>query len=154
MKIIKKLFAYIITIPPFIIWLLFCFFISLLGALFNQRKIKIDLVKVKKRDTICSVLYNKKLLTNEEYEFETCEVASWYDELTFRGYLFVLAPVIFLLKYFSFADGFVLYVVKKWIKIHRYQKKYSGKPKTFFSSFISLCVLLANFVGQVLYRIK
>ena len=68
--------------------------------------------RVKQRETICSVLYKKNLLTTSEYEFETVDVASWYDELTFRGYLFVLAPVIFLLKHFSFADNFVLYIVK------------------------------------------
>lgn len=121
--------------------------------MFSKRKIDIDLQRVKQRETICSVLHKKNLLTTSEYEFETVDVASWYDELTFRGYLFVLAPVIFLLKYFSFADSFVLYVVKKWIKIHYYQKKYNTKPNTFFSFLMSFCILLANLLGQVLYRL-
>ena len=120
----------------------------------RNKKIKIDLIRVKKRDTICSELHRKKLLSDEEYEFETVEVASWYDELTFRGYLFVLAPVIFLLKNFSFADRFILYLVHKWIKIHYHQKKHKTKPKNFFALLMALCVILANYVGQVLYIIN
>ncbi len=154
MTLINKTTAYIITIPLFTIWLLFCFLISLIGSLLYKKRVLIDLDRVKKRDTICSVLNSKKYLSDEEYEFETVEVASLYDELTFRGYLFVLAPVIFLLKHFSFADDFVFYLVKKWMKIHKYQRQHKKKAKSFFSALMSLCVLLAFFVGQVLYRVK
>jgi len=154
MTLIQKTTAYLIIIPLFTIWLLFCFMISLIGSLLYKKRVHIDLDRVKKRETICSVLNSKKYLSDEEYEFETVEVASLYDELTFRGYLFVLAPVIFLLKHFSFADGFVFYLVKKWMYIHKYQRQHKKKPKSFFSVLMSLCVLLAFFVGQVLYRLK
>ena len=113
MTLIQKTIAYLITIPLFTIWLLFCFLISLIGSLLYKKRVLIDLDRVKKRETICSVLNSKKYLSDEEYEFETVEVASLYDELTFRGDLLVLAPVIFLLKHFSFADDFVFYLVKK-----------------------------------------
>nr|WP_129502540.1 hypothetical protein [Malaciobacter halophilus] len=154
MTLIYKIIAYIITIPLFTIWLLFCFIISLIGSVLYKKRIYIDLDRVKKRETICSVLNNKKYLSDEEYEFETVEVACIYDELTFRGYLFVLAPVIFLLKHFSFTDDFVFYLVKKWMDLHKFQREHKKRPKSFFSSLMSLCVLLAFFVGQVLYRIK
>ena len=154
MTLIQKTTAYLISIPLFTIWLLFCFIISLIGSLLYKKRVHIDLDRVKKRETICSVLNSKKYLSDEEYEFETVEVASLYDELTFRGYLFVLAPVIFLLKHFNFADGFVFYLVKKWMHIHKFQRQHKKKPKSFFSALMSLCVLLAFFVGQVLYRLK
>jgi len=149
MTLISKTIAYILTLPFLTLWLLFCFIISLIGSLLYKKRIHIDLDRVKKRETICSVLTTKKLLSKEEYEFETVQVASLYDELTFRGYLFVLAPVIFLLKHFSFADSFVLYLVHKWMHIHHHQRIHNQKPKSFFSYLMSICVLLSFFVGQV-----
>ncbi len=154
MKLISKIIANMLFIPLLCIWLLFCLLIAILGALFINKKIRIDLQRVKKRDTVCSVLYEKNLLTKDQYEFETEEVASWYDELTFKGYLFILAPVIMTIKYFSFFDGIIFYLVKKWIKVHYFQKEYKSKPKTLFSLLTTISVRLANWVGQVLYRIK
>ena len=154
MKSIFKLFANLLFISLLFIWLLFCLFIALLGSFFINKKIQIDLQRVKKRDTICSVLYEKNLLSSSEYEFETSEVASWYDELTFQGYLFILAPVIKTLKHFSFFDSTILYLVKNWMEVHYYQKEYKTKPKSFFSLISSISVKLANWVGQVLYRTK
>jgi len=154
MKLISKIIANILFIPLLFIWLLFCLLIAILGALFINKKIQIDLQRVRKRDTICSVLYEKNLLSKDQYEFETVEVASWYDELTFDGYLFILAPVIKTIKNFSFFDGIIYYLVKKWIKVHYYQKEHESKPKTFFSYLTIISVRLSNWVGQVLYRIK
>lgn len=154
MKLISKIFANILFIPLLIVWLLFCLLIALLGSLFINKKIQIDLQRVIKRDTICSVLYEKNLLNKAQYEFETAEVASWYDELTFNGYLFILNPVIKTIKYFSFFDDIIYYLVKKWIEVHYYQKEYKSKPKTFFSFLTTLSVKLANWLGQILYRIK
>jgi hypothetical protein len=62
--------------------------------------------------------------------------------------------VIFLLKHFSFTDDFVFYLVKKWMDLHKFQREHKKRPKSFFSFLMSLCVLFAFFVGQVLYRIK
>lgn len=154
MRFIYKLFTNIIFIIFLFIWLLFCLILALLGALFINKKIQIDLQRVKKRDTICSVLYEKKLLNEEQYEFETSEVASWYDELTFRGYLFILAPVIKTIKNFSFFDSIIFYLVQKWMEVHYYQKEYKRKPKSFFAFISNISVKLANWVGQVLYRTK
>lgn len=154
MNFLYSLLGYFIAIPLFVFWLLFCFVISLIGSLLYKKRVRIDLDRVKRRETICSVLNQKKYLSDDEYEFETVEVASLYDELTFRGYLFVLSPVIFLLKHFRFADSFVLYLVKKWMYIHKFQREHKKKLKSFFSALMSLCVLLAFFVGQVLYRLK
>ena len=154
MNFLYKILGYFITIPLFICWLLFSFVLSLIGLFLYERRIHIDLEKVKKRDTICSVLNSKKLLSDDEYAFETEDVALLYDELTFRGYLFVLSPVIFLLKHFSFTDSFVLYLVKKWMYIHKYLRQHEKRPKSFFSALMSLCVFLAFLLGQVLYRLK
>ena len=97
-NILFSFIAYLLSTPLFIIWLLFCGFLALLGEFLPSKKIAIDLEKVKRKETICSVLNSKKLLSDEEYSFETQDVASLYNELIFRGYLFVLSPIIFLLK--------------------------------------------------------
>ena len=154
MNFIFTTFLYFIVVPLFIIWLLICFLISLIGLILFKKKIEINLDRVKKRETICSVLKDKKFLSEEEYEFETVDVASQYDELTFRGYLFVLKPIIFLLKNSSFTDEFVFYIVKKWMKLHEYKREQNSMPKSFFSLLMKLCVVLAGYVGQVLYRLK
>ena len=151
---IFTLIAYILTIPLFIIWLLFCAFLAFLGLLLFKKQIVIDIQKVKDKETICSVLNKKALLSDEEYDFETNDVANLYDDLIFRGYLFVLAPIIFLLKYTNFANSFILYLVHKWMQMHKYKKVYKKEPKTFFSTLMNICVRIAGLIGQFLYRLK
>ena len=93
------------------------------------------------------------LLSDEEYSFETNEMAAQYDKLTFRGYLFILNPIIFLLNRTNFMDKFVLYLVHKWMEIHYFKKEHNHKPRTFFSGLAKVCVSLAGAVGQILYRL-
>lgn len=146
--------AYIIVVPLFAIWLLFWAVVAIVGTFLPKKQILINLDEVKSKDTICKVLNNKKLLSDKEYSFETNDVAAQYDELTFHGYLFVLNPIIFLLKYTSFMDRFVLYLVYKWMGIHYFKKENKQRPKTFFSGLAKVCVSLAGSVGQILYRLK
>ena len=75
---------------------------------FTQKQIPIEYEKITKVDTICSVLNGKNLLSDKEYEFEAIEVASLYDHITFLGYIFIVSPIIYLLKKSSFLDGFYL----------------------------------------------
>ena len=154
MTFVSSFIAYIISVPLFIMWLLFCLILAILGTLIPKKLILINLDEVKSKDTICSVLYKKGLLSDEEYSFETNEVASNYDELIFHGYLFVLNPIIFLLKNTSFTDRFVLYLVYKWMEIHYYKKQYNHEPRTFFRAFANICVYFAGAIGQILYRLK
>ena len=154
MTFIFSFLAYLVTIPLFIVWLFFCAILALLGALLPKKYIAINLNAVKKKDTICSVLNNKGLLSDEKYSFETNDVAPLYDELTFLGYLFVLNPVIFLLKNVNFLDNLFIYLVSKWMKVHNFKKENNSKNRTFFSILAKVCVTLAGYVGQVLYRLK
>lgn len=154
MTLIFSFLAYLITIPLFIAWLFFCGILAFIGALLPKKYIAINLDGVIKKDTICSVLNSKGLLSHEEYSFETNDVASLYDELTFLGYLFVLNPVIFLLKNANFLDTFFMYLVNKWMEVHNFKKENNLKEKTFFSILAKVCVTLAGYVGQVLYRLK
>ena len=154
MTFIYSVLSYVISVPLFIIWLLFCITLALLGALIPKKLILIDLDEVKRRETICRVLNNKGLLSDEEYSFETNEVAANYDELIFHGYLFILNPIIFLLKRTSFMDRFVLYLVYKWMEIHYYKKEHNHEPRTFFRALANVCVYFAGAVGQILYQLK
>lgn len=154
MNFIISFLAYIICIPLFIAWLIFCAGIATIGIFISKKHILINLDRVKKKETICQVLNTKGLISNKEYSFETDEVAPLYDELTFRGYLFVLNPIIFLLKHTDFTNTFVVFLVNKWMNIHHFQNQYKKDPNTYFSAFAKLCVVLAGNVGQVLYRFK
>lgn len=149
-----KIIAYTITLPLFITWLFFCAIIALIGSFLPKKKITINLKEVKKEETICSVLNKKGLLSNEEYNFETNEVASLYQRTAFTGYLLILAPIIFLLKNTSFADSFVLFIVHKWMDVHSFKKPTTYKANKFYSSLAKTCVLIADKVGQFLILFK
>jgi hypothetical protein len=153
-QMIYKILGYSLSVPLFILWLLFCFFLSIIGFFTTRKKITINLDNVKKRETICSVLNNKNLISDQEYRFETEDVATLYDELTFKGYLFVLKPVIFLLKHTAFSDTFILFLVKKWMYVHHFQRRYKKNPNTPFYFLIKTCVLLAKYLGHFLYIFK
>lgn len=152
MKTLFNFFAFIITIPLFFIWLLFCAVIAIIGSLFTKKKIQINLKEVKEKETICSVLNKKGLISDEEYSFETNDVAKKYDETTFLGYLFILAPVIFLLKYTSFTDKLIVNIVYKWMDVHMYKKPMTYKANRFYTKLADICVYIASLVGQLIYR--
>lgn len=152
MKSTITIILYLIVLPLFIIWLLFCGVIAFFGLFFHKKFIPIDFDGVKKKDTICSVLNSKGLLSDEEYAFETKDVAGLYDELIFRGYLFVLRPIIVLLKYTNFANDFILYLVHRWMEVHNYKQK--QKTNSFFTLLFKFCVNTAGRIGQVLHRVK
>lgn len=152
MNTIFKIIAYIISTPFFITWLLFCAILALLGAFLPKKNILINLKQVKQKETICKVLNNKGLINDEEYRFETNEVAILYDELTFKGYLFILKPIIIMLKYTNFLDVFISYLAFKWMEIHQYKKQHKKEAKTFFSLLSNTSVAIAQATGNFLYR--
>ena len=116
--------AFLITTPFFLVWLLFCAILALIALVLPKKDILIDLDNVKQKETICKVLNYKGLISDKEYSFETNEVAILYDELTFRGYLFILKPIIITLKYTDFLDGFITYLAFKWMEVHSFKKEY------------------------------
>jgi len=149
-----KIIAYAITLPLFIIWLLFCAIIALIGVFLPKKNIAINLDNVKRKQTVCSVLNKKGLLSNEEYNFETNEVASQYEGTAFTGYLLILAPIIFLLKNTSFADSFILIIVHKWMDVHNFKKTTGYKANKFYLGLANTCVAIAANVGQFLHLLK
>jgi hypothetical protein len=150
---ILSFFAYLITTPFIIIWLLFCAVLALIALVLPKKDILIDLNKVKKKETICKVLNNKGLISDKEYSFETNEVAILYDETTFRGYLFILKPIIVTLKYTNFLDGFISYLAFKWMAVHTYKKEHNREAKTLFWLLSKISVAIAKLVGTLLYRV-
>ena len=150
---IFSFFAYLITTPFFIIWLLFCAILALFALVLPKKDILIDLKKVKEKETICKVLNKKGLISDKEYSFETNEVAVLYDETTFRGYLFILKPIIFTLKYANFLDGFLLYLAYKWMEVHTYKKEHNREAKTFFWLLSKVSVSIAKLVGTFLTKV-
>ncbi len=150
---ILSFFAYLITTPFFIIWLLFCAVLALFALLLPKKDILIDLNKVKQKETICKVLNKKGLISDKEYSFETNEVAVLYDETTFRGYLFILKPIIISLKYTNFLDGFISYLAYEWMEVHSFKKEHNCEAKTLFGLLSKISVTIAKLVGTFLYRV-
>lgn len=150
---IFSFFAYMITMPLILVWLLICAVIALIGLALPKKQLLINLENVKNKETICKVLNKKGLLSDEEYNFETNVVAPRYDQLTFCGYLFILNPVIYLLNNTYFADSFVLYLVHRWMEVHSFNRRCKQQTNTIFSSLVKVCVYIAHAVGQVLHRI-
>jgi hypothetical protein len=153
MNLILAVFAYLITIPIFVCWLLFCLVLAFFGVFVSRKQIIINLNEVHDQDTICKVLNAKGVLSDEAYNFEINIVAAKYDELTFIGYIFILNPIIFLLKRTTFMDHFIGYLVHKWMEIHYFNKEKNYKPGIAFSSIAQSCVYFAGVLGQFLHRV-
>jgi len=146
-------FAFLLTTPFFLAWLLFCAILAILALVLPKKEILIDLDNVKQKETICKILNKKGLISDKEYSFETNEVAVLYDELTFRGYLFILRPIIITLKYTNFLDKVMTYLAFKWMEVHSFKKEHNKEAKTFFWLLSKISVAIAKLVGTFLYRV-
>lgn len=152
MNTLLKIIAYIIIIPLFTTWLLFCVLLALLGSILPKKDISINLNEVEEEETICKVLNRKGLMSDEDYSFEINEVAIMYDETTFKGYLFILNPIIFIFNQTNFMDNFIAFLAHKWMEIHHFEKTHKQEAKTFFSLIANTSVSIAKGTGNFLYR--
>lgn len=150
MTLFIKSIAFILTIALSLIWLLFCLCIALMGSLFSKKEIQIDLEEVYQKETVCSVLHKKGFLSDEEYYFETNNVAKQYNQTTFRGYLFIVAPLIVLLQYTNFADSLIKKIVSIWMDVHHFQKSSDYTAKRAWRYLVLFCVRIAEYVGRFL----
>ena len=78
MNTIRTSIFFILFSPLFFIWLLFNAILAFLGVFLFFKKSPIDLDKVQKKETICAILHHKGLLSDQEYAFETNDVANQY----------------------------------------------------------------------------
>ncbi len=149
-----QVLAYLLLVPLYILWLLICLGFAVFGFVFPNKRFRLDLDEVDRRTTVCKVLNQKGLISQKEYEFETQNVAAYYDEQTFTGYLFIMKPVIFALQMTSYFDSFFVFLVKKWIAVHRFLFFQIEKPKQFYIRLAAVCVALAHGVGVCLHHLK
>ncbi len=149
-----QVLAYLFLVPLYIPWLLICLGFACFGFFFPSKRGRLDLEEVDRRTTVCKVLSQKGLITQQEYEFETQKVAAYYDEQTFSGYLFIMKPVIYALQMTTYFDSFLLFLVKKWIAVHRFMFYQIEKPKLFYIRLAAVCVALAHGVGVCLHQFK
>jgi hypothetical protein len=149
-----RVFGLIIVTPFLLAWLLFCLLLAVVGRLLPNASKAPDLTEVVKKTTVCKVLNQKNLITDEEYEFETQSVAQFYDRLTFRGYLFVMAPFILLLRSTSFLDRFFQFLVRRWIKVHGFLIHGQTRPDTWLVGLAQICAQIAHRVGVVIHYLS
>ncbi len=145
--------AYIFVSPLYMAWLTVCVVMAIIGFLLPSKRVQLAQKKVEDSQTVCKVLNQKNLISESEYQFETEKVAAHYDELTFKGYLFVLGPLIFLLKSTSHFDSFVLFLVKRWMAVHRFLFFNEDKPRRLYLFLTHFCVGIAFRVGVLLFNL-
>lgn len=138
------------VIPFLVLWLLFCSLLALLGWVLPAKILKLNSDEVEASLTVCKILNEKGLISDDEYGFETQKVARLYDQLTFKGYLFIMNPVIAIMKGAQFLDAFVLWLVKRWMNVHRHFLGGNQNPPAFHVMLTRLCTHLAFYLGKTL----
>jgi len=140
----------------YLFWLAVSLTLALVGMLLPIKAHDLKSDSVKAADTICKVLFEKNKLTQEEYAFETDQVAESYDDLIFKGYSFIVAPVIWMLKTNNIIDYSLLFLVYRWMAVHHYKFKTENanktqvKPANFDLMLTKCCVAIAKGTGKSL----
>lgn len=147
------LFPWAIFLPILISWLLICAVMALVGRILPRRTLPLDLAFVDQSTTVCKILNHKGLISDEEYRFEHTQVAALYDKMTFGGYLFILGPIIRLLKRFRFLDGFFLYLVRRWMRVHEHFLYNKEKPALWHLGVTYICIGWAHNLGRFLHQL-
>jgi hypothetical protein len=137
-----------------ITWLLLCAVIALFSTLMPHFSQKIDLVEVRKRITVCKLLNQKGLISDSQYDFETTAVASQYDQVTFRGYLFICRPIIYIMQNSHWMDAFMNYMVQRWLLVHEFFLNSKARPSMIYLTITHLCIFLARGVGRALFFLR
>ena len=149
----------------YMLWLFVCFVLALVGFLIPVRAEVLDSKYVLESDTICKALFHKNKLTQSEYDFETTQVAEHYSDLIFRGYGFIVAPIIWTIKKFNFIDSAVLFFVYRWMNVHHRLFQTSShtanknqfrsppfRPPPYFHIWLTaVCVKIAKGTGKSLF---
>lgn len=143
-----SLFCLTLFFTIFFFWLIFCFLLSLPGFLIRVRSHRLNQNDVKKHLTICRCLFEKNLIDEKVYSFETNQVSQMYDHLVFKGYGFIVFPVIYALKKYSFLDKSVLFFVTKWVAVHEhfFNKSSLKTPKSHIY-LVFICTSISRALG-------
>lgn len=141
-----------IALLAFIAWLILLAPMAIAGFLFVGRKSPVPTEQVDASKTLCKSLWQKGLLPREDYEFEYTEVSQNYSGNVFRGYQFLVGPVIFALDNSHCLDDIVLFLVKRWIALQR-AFKLSSQPIFPFDYYLSkFAIGYASGMGRFLFR--
>jgi len=154
--VILNLIGSILFFSLYLFWLVFSLALAAAGLFLPIKSNDLKADSVKESDTICKALYSKSKLTAEEYAFETDQVAVSYDDLIFKGYGFIVAPVIWMLKNNDIIDSSLLFLVHRWMAVHHYKFKTENanktqvKPANFDLVLTKFCVSVAKGTGKSL----
>ena len=136
----------ILALPLYLVWLLVCLLLAFIGLILPRKKCSLIVGEVYKVETICRIMCNKGLLSEKEYSFETTQVAPYYDQLTFQGYIFIMKPVMAFIKRYSYLDTLMMFLVRRWMRVHGYLIQGLKRPAypyillTYVSTSIARCV--------------
>lgn len=146
-------FPWVFFLPILISWLLLCALMAVMGRILPRKSLPLDLQFVDQSTTVCKILNHKGLISDEEYRFEHTQVAALYDKMTFAGYLFILSPIIRLLKRSRFLDGFFVYLVKRWMCVHEHFLFNKEKPALWHLGVTYICIGFAHNLGRFLHQL-
>jgi len=114
MRVIVESILLLIGISFVLVWTPFLNLIGLLGKFIpNIGYVNEENVKRNTDFSVCSTLYSKGILTEDQFIFEK-QVASSVSNTTYIGYVYLFFPVIIFLQNFSIADKLAGYVVKNY----------------------------------------
>lgn len=135
-------------LPLLLAWLMICALIALFGVILPAQREYLNTDQVEASRTVCKILHKKGLITDEEYAFEHRVVAARYDHSTFKGYLFILTPIMGLLERSQFLDKFLTYLVKAWMDVQHHWMQKGDRPARWQIYLARVCVSLAHYNGR------
>jgi len=131
-----------------LVWVLFFGLLGIPSFFLPKKKFPLEKKEVDAQATVCWIFFEKEQLTADHYEFESTVVAPFYDKVAFLGYSLLLKPVMWTLKKFNFLDRSMLFVVRRWIRIHRYIILGEQWVSFWEVPFTNLCTCLGTRVGK------
>jgi hypothetical protein len=145
--------AAVLFFSIYFLWLLIFFVLGVIGFFIPISERRLTTSEVLNTKTVCKVLFEKGKLSLEDYHFETTEVSSCYSSEVFLGYKVIMLPVILTAAKCNFLDNAILYLVKRWIRVHKWSLGLNEtKPPKLHIFLKFFCVSIARNVGCFLQR--
>lgn len=135
------------------LWIVLCSLLVLPSFFLPKKRFPLSKNDVDEDTTVCWLFFEKGHFNKAHYEFESGVVAPYYDKVTFLGYGLILSPVMWALKNYNFIDRPMLFVVRRWMRIHRYIILNEQWVAFWELPFTRLCTSLSARVGLTLYYI-
>gem|GEM_PF-4979697 len=132
----------------YLVWLLALTLVSPLSLLIPDSDVPLDRDLVFGTDTICRLLHEHEVLSEEDYMFEHTLVVDSHNLDIFKGYRVLVEPVVFTLKRTRVVDNHVMYFVRSWMRVQRERLLSHGEAPGFHKLFTKYAIFMARGTGK------